>query len=509
MSTALLSDTGDTVDMMSTPSQRFVCLSYNILCKSLGSNCIPWVMTVEDQMRRDVESSTGEAWNAWKQKVIFSPYRDHFHKNLATGDYITMRDLWSARRCRAQEDLPATLQPFLKVVAEDKVEYVNEHGEAIVATTLKGVLRSALPGALGDQLFEHLMQEEEHVFGWPVRGPRIFRQILQPTLPSTARPDIVILQEYDAHSAVADYRGTGTKESFQEAMAAKGFSGALFMDPMRERVPPAGLGVFWHSETFCLHGDDELPSELECGASVGGSVFNVDMLEHWHKDGGEHGPLDEQMPVSERRNVALVRLRHIQSNRVLWVVTAHLMTTSRDGVKTNEFPGEVRAGELRAIRTEVERRVPPAEAVVLAGDFNTNACNISEILGGNLSGVTTGLPMKVDTGLAEEEGQKAGGVGSKALRWHGSQGQEICLREAFEHVHQWGGTVGSNATEGNHCTSRNAERAEWIDYIWYDAAILRPTAVSDTLAPASSMPNQHHGSDHMPVATEFEFIHMI
>ena len=47
------------------------------------------------------------------------------------------------------------------------------------------------------------------------------------------------------------------------------------------------------------------------------------------------------------------------------------MTQSRDGTKTNRYPGEVRAGELAAVREAVATWAGGGDALVLTGDFNT------------------------------------------------------------------------------------------------------------------------------------------
>ena len=73
------------------------------------------------------------------------------------------------------------------------------------------------------------------------------------------------------------------------------------------------------------------------------------------------------------------------------------------------------------------------------------------------------------------------------------------LRDAFEGIHRWG-----DAPAPGHCTSRNADRTEWIDYVFHTPATLTPTARSDTAAPDAAMPSETHPSDHLPLAVAFE-----
>ena len=73
-----------------------------------------------------------------------------------------------------------------------------------------GLLQALLPDTLGIELYNHLMELEDEVFGWPVRGPRIFRQIVD-GLPlqdgGSCRADIVVLTEYDVLRERANYTG--------------------------------------------------------------------------------------------------------------------------------------------------------------------------------------------------------------------------------------------------------------------------------------------------------------
>jgi len=174
------------------------------------------------------------------------------------------------------------------------------------------------------------------------------------------------------------------------------------------------------------------------------------------------------------------------------------MTTSRDSAKTNEYPGEVRAGELRAVREELRARVPPGEAVIFAGDFNTDARELS-VFEGRLKSKATGEMLEVPTGFVASDGGS-----SRALEWHAGEAS-LRMREALEPIHQWGAGVGPAGAAGGHCTSTNAERTDWIDYLWYSEGLLKPVALGDLRTPSSPIPDRQHGSDHLPIAARFEF----
>eukprot|EP00450_Noctiluca_scintillans_P014608 CAMPEP_0194523478 /NCGR_PEP_ID=MMETSP0253-20130528/58381_1 /TAXON_ID=2966 /ORGANISM="Noctiluca scintillans" /LENGTH=90 /DNA_ID=CAMNT_0039368021 /DNA_START=17 /DNA_END=286 /DNA_ORIENTATION=- len=84
------------------------------------------------------------------------------------------------------------------------VSFVGEAGGEVEVFTMLGLLQTLLPDTLGVELYDHLMELEDEVFCWPVRGPRIFRQIVDglPLLRDdgdgcASRPDIVALTEYD------------------------------------------------------------------------------------------------------------------------------------------------------------------------------------------------------------------------------------------------------------------------------------------------------------------------
>lgn len=498
-----------------TPSAEVVVVNYNILAKSLGSNCIPWVMSVSPELRQRVEMQTGRAWIEWKADTLASAYKSHFHKNYSSGDYATMRGLWSAR-LDSVADLPAALNG-LTFVGPDRVSYRPDEGEVVVAITLHGVLLEALPQPLATDLFEHLMAAEEGIYSWAIRGPRIFHACTQPALcsggGSCGFADLIALEEYDCHEAVAKYRDGHGEETFCEAMTAAGYDGVLFKDPVLGKTPFSGLAIYWRRGVF------ELPSSvtdsvngcqvLECGDTEA-CVCNFDLGEHWHPqpkstDSGANGAA--LMKTVDRRNVGMVHLRHCASGSSIHCIAAHLMTKSRDGRQTNQYPGEVRSAELATIRRLLLQndRVGPRDGVLFMGDLNTQPTERHVFAGvvpkasraGESLTTTTSDTIRFETGLdlAPELRDIV------ALNWLPQPGRPS-LRCAFEDVHQWGKEPAMQAC----CTSMNAARTEWIDYMFHTPDALQVLARGSTEIPASPIPNTEHGSDHLPLAARFAIL---
>ena len=83
-------------------SRSFFVVSYNMLAESLGSNCIPWVMSLseewDERLKRNCPSGTWEKIKAH----LGEEYRAHFHKNTHSqknpDEYHLMRKLWSVIR---------------------------------------------------------------------------------------------------------------------------------------------------------------------------------------------------------------------------------------------------------------------------------------------------------------------------------------------------------------------------------------------------------------------------
>ena len=185
-------------------------------------------------------------------------------------------------------------------------------------------MRRSLGETEGLRLFAEVSEKDATIYDWAARGPRVFDVC-------TANNDIVALCEYDVHTARASY--ANGDQPFHAAMASQGYDGAFFTDPLIGRTPPAGLGVFWRSDVFELV-EEQSDRIIACNTTTD-SLSNHDLLEKWHPlvvpptDGG--GVTATDLPAADRRQAAVVRLRHRASGRIVCVVAVHLMTTSRDG----------------------------------------------------------------------------------------------------------------------------------------------------------------------------------
>ena len=166
------------------------------------------------------------------------------------------------------------------------------------------------------------------------------------------------------------------------------------------------------------------------------------------------------------------------------------MTTSRDSPKTNRFPGEVRAGELEALQKLVKEQVELNDALILVGDFNTDSKSAKQIFSGK-------IPISDEESKEVCDFNTGFDVDKETFIWGSHQ-----LKDSFAKVHKWGGGVGEN----KHCTSRNANRMEWIDYVFFDQERLETVFLSDCQTPLNPIPDQVHPSDHLPLISRFQFI---
>ena len=156
--------------------------------------------------------------------------------------------------------------------------------EQVEATTLRGLLRESLTSDpdLAQTLFDAIVGRDTECFSWDVRGPRLFRQMVGEWRELNGRKaDVIALQEYDVHNALADYRGTGIEEPFVEAMASAGYSRAFFKGPKRRF---SGLAIYWRVSTCAAQGEaSPITVELSCGESaLVDGAFDIDLDEHYH-----------------------------------------------------------------------------------------------------------------------------------------------------------------------------------------------------------------------------------
>lgn len=476
---------------------------YNIFAKSLGSNTIPWVMTISLEWKHKIESIINIPYHLWIKNMFTNEYRQHFHKNYASGDKILMRNLWS-KEINSSRDIPPELTG-LAYLSENCIKYEID-GTEHHAVTLPGLLKKTIP-TVAHELYRHIM-DLEVFYNWESRGPCIYRTILE------SEADIVSLCEYDIHDAVAGYRTPSLRETFADAMLASGYSGLFLHSP--DPRGGSGLGLFWKAEDYELATPQdrsfffEFPnvSSINIDLDIQGVISNLDLHEHWNKLSTKGNNLNSdysEMPKKDRRHAGFVRLRHKKSEKYILIVSTHLMTSSRDSKETNEYPGEVRLGEMEIIGSKISSilnnaELIPVDAILYSGDFNVD---IRELKTMN-KGITSILePSKVrhfNIGLYEAPCESGIDFGPR-LRYHPNP--RWIMQEAFESVHLWGidGRIGYD----QYCTSYNSNRCEWIDMIWYTPQTLLLKSLSSMDTPLTPIPNNIHGSDHLPLCAEFEW----
>jgi len=448
-----------------------------------------------------VESRVMQTWNDWVKTTLSPEYKAHFHKNYCSGSKDAMRLLWS-KSITSPDDIPHQLTG-VSFVAPNSVEYKKLNKSTggydnVIATTLHGMLTKHIPDISND-LYQHIIDKDQY-FQWETRGPKIFSVVTSYDEDMNCAPDIVALSEYDVHDAPATVYTPGHREErFPEAMARAGYAGGLFSAPKISDCN--GIGVFWRRDVFSLAGDCSrneesivlLPGDRRAGA------INVDLHEHWHRlYAGQCSGKLEEMPEQDRRNAGAVRLVHNPSGREVLVVFAHLMTESRDCAATNEYVGEVRAGELHNISKLVAEHLteyPHTRAALLVGDFNIDVRE-REMLCGRLRSHLTQKSMTVSTGFDDSYDPL-----NPSIVYAGKE-RVLRLQEAFTSLHQWGAGIGYD----KYCTSFTSNRCKWIDMIWHTPDTLRVERLSDMRCPESFIPNQQHGSDHLPLSAVFRFL---
>lgn len=481
---------------------RFVVQTYNALERSLASNCIPWVMTFTDEsLKTKVEAATGSTWKEFTDEVAKGYYKK-FHRNSALHESIQsyMRVVW----CETIDSAKDVHLSGLHFQAPDVVSYTGPDNSTQTAMTMRGVLREKLGAELGNQVFAHIHSIDNDLYDWHTRSAKLESTAFH-SQNGIGSPDIVALQEYDFHfhaytpNAISHPLG-----SFALMGRISGYGWVWFLKPQGL----SGNILFYDRKRFqvCRGEKCALNPEtiLKCGESSvpSGLAYNYDMMEHWHpiNRDGSYANDSKLMNRGDRRSVGIVRLQEIDTNRRLLVVVTHLMTESRDKAGKNAYPGEVRASELATIRSKVQDLVKPDEAVIFMGDMNTDAKDVASVFSGDIQHVSDGTRKQFNTDLKRE------GETGWFLNWKapGRRRQNIELREASSPTHRWGAGVGLN----ENCTSRNAKRVEWLDYIWYQANRLKVVEMDTKMlrTPNTSIPNVEQASDHLPVRGVFEFV---
>jgi hypothetical protein len=472
-------------------------------------------MTLSSEWKQRIEHLLRIPYHSWMKDTCTKEYLEHFHKNYSSGNKSLMRKLWS-QKVLDPIDIPRELTG-LTYVSENYVKYSKDHQE-YYANTLPGLLTKSIPN-LAQDLYHHIMELDVY-FDWEVRGPRLFETILK------ANPDLISLCEYDIHDAVAAYRDLSTRETFADAMSASGYSGFLLKSP--DPRSESGLGIFWKSEEYELiyESSFDIPTfptitTINIDTDLNGIVSNFDLHEHWHKlsfstnpeaeAGKEAGTLSstyQEMSQKDRRHVGFLRLRNKLSQKVILVVFTHLMTTSRDCQETNEYPGEVRFGEMDTIGSIIYSYLnnstsAPIDGIIYSGDFNIDLREFRKLYHGVQSTLDPTRTRSFQTGFLPNDNQESVGF-HPCLQYHPDP--RWILHEAFEGTHLWGDEdrIGS-AKESQVCTRFNHERCEWIDMVWYSSQSLRVRSLSSMNTPLTPIPNELHGSDHLPLCVEFEW----
>eukprot|EP00614_Pseudopedinella_elastica_P030862 CAMPEP_0172623460 /NCGR_PEP_ID=MMETSP1068-20121228/128940_1 /TAXON_ID=35684 /ORGANISM="Pseudopedinella elastica, Strain CCMP716" /LENGTH=610 /DNA_ID=CAMNT_0013432031 /DNA_START=30 /DNA_END=1862 /DNA_ORIENTATION=+ len=377
------------------------------------------------------------------------------------------------------------------------------------------------------------------------------------SLPRGEGPDILVVQEYDFHAAneacprISYFNGDGEGSqgaahtlSFGEAMQAAGYHALLFEGPKGDG---SGIGVFAKASKLRvartagsqvssdLGVDDSQPVNrvVSCGgwkpgAALGAFDFHethhpIPRTPHSSGSGAGsvgHGTYEcEPVPLSDRKHCAVAAFEFLSDDvsddeaehgaggrRRVVVLGCHLMTTSRDNPSKVYFPGSIRAQEIAAMRRiAAEFGVGPSDAVVVAGDFNTNVRegdgSVSERFvlegvipfGGRESDASGAPSVEFPTGYQAERDV------ASALVWERA-GAPLVLRDAYEGLNRRQ-VDDQDVVLG---TSHNAARVETIDFIWYDQDWLSPVSRSPLAAPwPDPTPDRANPSDHIPVLVEF------
>ncbi|GAB5365780.1 hypothetical protein AAMO2058_001087700 [Amorphochlora amoebiformis] len=519
--------------------------TYNVLCLSLGTNGIPWILTISEEMEKKMDAYLGKgetkgpqgpvtSWSAYKKEILTSEYLTHFHKNYRSGSYLDMRLFWCSSSVESDGDIPRKLTG-LDYHAPNQVKYTGKKKQPIIATTLKGILQNSLDKKVAHELFVDILKREKTVFTWAKRGPKIFNKIIENPPSCKTSPDIIGLQEYDIHNAEATYTG-GKLKTFRKAMTDEGYAGLMFQQPKGD----AGIAVFWKRSVFAFEpwrsNTHSGTLVLQCGSRIAHSAYNFDMKEKWHcVKKGAKGDVSSLLNDGDRRNVGIVKLIHRRTHAITWVFCVHLMTSSRDKKGVTKFPGEVRAGEMEFIRRKAEKLVAPGEGIVFLGDFNTQPCHLDLLAGDVYSGeekihFSTGfnvdkkefvwksrhrskrnIPTRVDVlpkvaqeVLGHSPSNRVSRDNSRSnLAPHDTkESDNRILKEAFETIHKW------EKPKGRQCTSINADRAEWIDLMFYTPTTMTLEKPHIPIASGSkTLPDYENPSDHIPLTATFRLLH--
>lgn len=530
---SLLADAGGVGS--ATSPQALTVVSWNMLEYSLSDPAIPWILPPLPKQLADRVAAEDRDWSEIAHHLQ-REYMTNWHKNLAVGNN------WRSLRSLFGEDLSplaptdSSSPPPLSALGLSSLSYVDGDtlsfpSSNLILRTFRGtLLKHDLSPALSSSIFSHLRQLSDSVYAWPVRGKRIFDAVLR------AAPHVVVLTEYDVHSPLEllppplDYLGDGVLRSFDKAMNTAGFHALLFEGPGRQN---AGIGIFARADRFNLPSNlSPPPYSAPLSLKIPSSVFipppplspkiafNVDMLE-------SHAPKGPPFPPSDRRSFALCPLLDTASHSTLNIVAAHLMTTSRD---RGPYPGSVRAGELETIRRVAGSLISGSksaseggrERTLFMGDLNIDArggrsWNVFEGKirrddSGGADRTTPDAPAewRFDTGFRRAAHAEAGEAGEgtacdvegKRLEWGDRVEEMITLLDSFEGVNERLHDATGKFVQG---TSRNSERTESIDYIFFQKDAFKVNRRSDMILECP-IPDERNPSDHLPLIVEFDLL---
>lgn len=268
-----------------------------------------------------------------------------------------------------------------------------------------------------------------------------------------SKADIVVILEYDVHLGPLFCCAEMENVRFPDAMAAHGYTGLLFDGVLQHKE---GIGIFWRSDVFALSEPTELGDVIPEDTYVSGPVRNMALV--------VTNAQGETLPDRIRRHSALVSLKHLVTDKKLWVCGVHFSPSSRDDAE-----GTIRSQELQQTMDALAR-IP--DGIVWAGDFNINLRSQKEEC----------ILQRVSSyGVVDGKRQFRSG--------------DVLLEDAYGDINA-GNTV---------ATSYTLTRNQMIDYIFYSPKHLEFVSRSDLHCPEIPMPNTDEPSDHIPLAVELQW----
>jgi hypothetical protein len=214
-------------------------------------------------------AETGQNFSYIIENHLKPVYMKHFHKNSISGNKNKMRELWSAT-LDAGFVVPEELKNVKYNTDSYTISYPGSEGEVL---TMYGLLKKYIPKT-AEEVFAELMETEKYR-KWEYRGPLIFKTLMR------QKPDIIVLTEYDIHTAEANY--LEKPQSFEDAMKESDYQGIFFSGVVDTE---AGIGIWWKKGVFrcdAMNGIDTLTCSIDGIERKSPHYKNVDFHEQWHK----------------------------------------------------------------------------------------------------------------------------------------------------------------------------------------------------------------------------------